>query len=307
MVTPVPRPLQSNSEADGDARIQMLKSVWNDAGFLSGAESWVPLHGGRTNHVWSIRRPAGDVICKLYQPNATTPLFANDPASEVLALAALKGTGLAPTYIAGAQTPLGHTVLLSKLQGQRWRGAKNSVEDIAHILHRLHQITPPVGLPKQTGGAFHLSKQGQNMLSEIGAAGYDLSEHFPQTPTLPIIRSVFLHGDPVPGNILEGGAQPVLIDWQCPAVGNPCDDLALFLSPAMQIVNGNPPLTPGQEQAFLTAYGDDEVTTRLDTLRPLYHWRMAIYCRWKALNGDAAYGQAEHVERDRLTAARPAK
>ncbi len=53
-----------------------------------------------------------------------------------------------------------------------------------------------------------------------------------------------------------------LIDWQCPAIGDPCLDLALFLSPTMQQVNGKTPLSGAEVAAFLEAYDNPQVTCR---------------------------------------------
>ena len=104
----------------------------------------------------------------------------------------------------------------------------------------------------------------------------------------------------VRGNILVNGAELTLIDWQCPAIGDACDDLATFLSPAMQSVNGNAPLSPAQEDAVLSAYGNAAVSRRYRILAPAYHWRMAAYCLWKAERGHVEYAAGARLERARL-------
>ena len=39
-----------------------------------------------------------------------------------------------------------------------------------------------------------------------------------------------------------------LIDWQCPALGDPAEDIACFLSPAMQVIYGAGPLDAARER-----------------------------------------------------------
>ncbi|MDX5401220.1 MAG: phosphotransferase, partial [Rhodobacterales bacterium] len=109
-------------------------------------------------------------------------------------------------------------------------------------------------------------------------------------------RRVPLHGDPVPGNLIcdQPRDLPVLVDWQCPMLGDPALDLALFLSPAMQQVGRASVLSPEEKQRFLDAYDDRATTERLAALQPFLHWRMAAYCLWKTTRPapDAAYAPA---------------
>ena len=100
-----------------------------------------------------------------------------------------------------------------------------------------------------------------------------------------------MHTDCGPGNIIvpsgvtargapEGG-HPVLIDWQCPGLGDPVEDLANFTSPAIQILYGLDPLDDAHVDAFLTGYGDDETVARFHRLRRPYHVRLAAYCAYR--------------------------
>ena len=87
-----------------------------------------------------------------------------------------------------------------------------------------------------------------------------------------------------------------LIDWQCPRLGDPAEDLALFLSPAMQLLYRGAPLGLAEQDAFLAAYPDPQVTARLRALLPWFHWRMAAYCLWKAERGGAEDREAMALE-----------
>ena len=124
----------------------------------------------------------------------------------------------------------------------------------------------------------------------------------PSDTVPPTQATCLIHGDPVAGNILVNGPSLVLIDWQCPAFGDPAEDLALFLSPAMMQVYRGVPLDPNETRAFLAAYPDQQTTARYEALRPWFAWRMAAYCLWRAENGSAEYFHGLSLERDLLEA-----
>ncbi|MFB0994862.1 MAG: phosphotransferase, partial [Paracoccaceae bacterium] len=116
------------------------------------------------------------------------------------------------------------------------------------------------------------------------------------TPPAPLVKTLgpvkkpcLIHADMVAGNIIVGPEGLRFIDWQCPAVGDPAEDLAMFLSPAMQALYRGKPLQAAEAADFLNAYPDQEVVKRLHELLPLFHYRMAAYCLWRAQNGFPAY------------------
>ncbi|MEI6801465.1 MAG: phosphotransferase, partial [Pseudomonadota bacterium] len=85
---------------------------------------------------------------------------------------------------------------------------------------------------------------------------------------------------------------PRFIDWQCPGLGDPAEDLATFLSPAMQWLYTGRTLGPDQRSRFLHAYPDQATVARFQALEPLFTWRIAAHCRYRAAKGDADYAQA---------------
>lgn len=259
-------------------------------GLLPEADA-MPLAGGRSNRVWRI----GDRVLKLYDPGAATPLFANDAAREASCLTALSGTGLAPAPVAadpGAAVPW---VLYHHLPGACWTG---DAAQVAQLLGRLHRQPPPPDLPPGPDGSADLRRQGRAILALCPGAA-DLPEPVGDVP--PSGRRALVHGDPVPGNIVIGAA-PALIDWQCPVAGDPTGDLAIFLSPAMQLVYRGRPLDAAECAAFRAAYPDAAVVARYDQLTPWYHWRMAAYCRLQAARGHRIYAAGEALERAALAA-----
>ncbi|RVV97948.1 hypothetical protein EKE94_10790 [Mesobaculum littorinae] len=297
----------------GDARDDVpgwLSEVVASAGF--GGADWRRLSGGRTNQVWRLTwgtsqcAPfATSAICKLYLPDGDTPLFPNDPWAEVAVLRALADTGLSPHLLADLEHAGGRAILTEDA-GPVWQGDE---AEVMRRLRRLHMMPVPGGLARAplrhvalTPG--QLIAEAEGMLSEVerqsgaGArAARRLRASRPGRPPIPTPdpEPCLLHGDPVAANLV-GTAAPVLVDWQCPALGDPVHDLSLVLSPSMRLANDRAPLTTGATRLLLQAYGSEEVATRYLALRPLLGYRLAAYALWKSARGDAGYAPGVAAE-----------
>ncbi|MCK0140099.1 phosphotransferase [Aliiroseovarius sp. F47248L] len=273
-----------------------LRRIWSDAEVIPDCAKWSLLTGGRTNLIWRVDIPgAPTLVCKLFRPNTDTPLFANDGTREALALRALAGSSIAPELVAFQDSTLGETIVYRHIDGQPWSG---DVAAVARVMARLHARDLPKGLPELTVTPTSLIADGH------GLSPLNLTPPPMRPKNLPDARRVFLHGDIVPGNMLDTSDGLRLIDWQCPVTGDASADIAIFLSPAMQVLYGHRALSSGEIDHFLSAYlkesGDDQTIARYHALAPLYHWRMAAYCRWKSARGDQDYARAASLELDRL-------
>jgi hypothetical protein len=241
---------------------------------------WQPLAGGRINRVWHV----GDQVVKCYDPRGQSPLFPNDPLAEAQALRQFGPIGLSPHLSQTGQGWLAYR----HVPGQTWVAGTAAV---ARFLHRLHSA-PATGLRPLASGSAALASTATAILA-------DCRERLPR-PDPPMVAPWPdprpIHGDAVPGNLVEGPAGLVAIDWQCPALGDPAEDIATFLSPAMQLLYRGAPLTAEEVAAFLAAYPDRSVVARYLALRPLFHWRMAAHCLWRAERGDPAYRLALQLE-----------
>ena len=304
----------------------------------AGDAEWSALLGGRTNRVWLVepeRRagpgagvrarmapdatardggrdggrgggepgPFGPLVVKLCD-GAATPLFPNDPAWEMVALRWLDGTGLAPRPLGAVETPIGPAILYRHVAGRR----ATSTAAVARALARLHRLSPPPGLRRPPSGPRGLRLRLDAVTQALRAPPPALLR-LPGPAAAPDVRPAFLHGDPTPGNAVGAVSGAVLIDWQCPALGDPCDDLAILLSPAMRRLDGLEPLTAAERTAALEAYGDPAVTARLDALAPLHHALLAAHCLWRAERGwpgarDAAEAELGALEQARHAPAR---
>ncbi len=263
-------------------------------GLIFTSAEWTPLKGGRTNWVWRVSGPEGDIVVKLYAGAARNPLFPNDPDSEALVLQHLQPHGIAPRLLDHFATDVGQCLVYEHLRGNTW--FKNAA-DAAQLLSQLHQITPPQTLRETPSGSVALSRQTLAILDRC--PDEKANELRPLMPHVCIAESGtahLLHADPVPANLIEHAGQLRLIDWQCPAIGDPCEDLSIFLSPAMHMTYRGCDLNAKEITAFLAAYPDRDVVARYLQLAPWYHWRMAAYCLWKEAQGDPEAPKAGKAE-----------
>jgi thiamine kinase len=266
-------------------------------------QGWTVLLGGRTNQIWKVEDPRGARVVKRYVRAAGTPLFRNDPPAELRVLAALRATGLAPRALCEAGTPADPVLVYVHQAGQVWREGPQRVARTLKALHEQPVTKDLTDLPAAPDGSDALAQQALAMLADLPVSqAARLPQPAPTQHVPPSRVRCLLHGDPVPDNLVcpadDPAAPPVLIDWQCPALGDPVLDLAIFLSPAMQQIARGRPLSADERRLFLRAYDDPATEQRLHALQPVLHWRMAAYCLWKMHQDrpDLAYGPALAAE-----------
>ena len=260
-------------------------------GLISADTIWQAQTGGRTNKVWRLTG-ASDLICKLYLDASANPLYANTPQAEYACLRVLAGTGVAPDAYGFVQTPFGVVLLYHYIAGHVWDG---DVLAVANLLDRVHALVPSIGLRVLPDDTSFVTAQGLDILGKIkGACGDQLRALCPDV-TLDPIAPVLIHTDVVAGNLIHGADGLRLIDWQCPALGDPLVDVAMFLSPAMHFIYGTAPLSDADKTAFLDAISPT-IRARYDHAGGLYHWRMAAYCLWRSEQGIADYEDAALLE-----------
>ncbi len=247
---------------------------------------FVPLQGGRTNHLWR----AGDLVVKVYESSAQTPLFGNDASAEHAALSALKGLNIAPApqrlaAVAGYQVLIYHAL----------DRAADSIDPHAAgmLLARLHGLKPPKGLAKAEIGA--------DILKRAEQIGGQQAPSWIAPPDTPPTRC-FVHRDPIAANFVPTSKGLFLIDWQCPGLGDPLEDIAHFLSPAMRVVYGQTPLSDAGQTAFWDGYADPETQARYRAFGAAFHWRMAAYCHWQTARGAQIYEQGAQAEQKLIVA-----
>lgn len=235
-----------------------------------------PLSGGRSNEVWR----SGQIVVKIYRASSATPLFPNDLGQEAAALEALGPLGLAPHAVARGADWLAWR----HVAGTAWRGE----DGLASLLQRLSRVPAFSGLKTRPMGAWEIATHARSFAPNGMPS-------MPELLDVPLPTPSLLHGDLVPGNIICTGEGLCLIDWQCPGWGDPVDDLALFLSAAMQWLYRGRSLTPN-ERLTLLAQVPEALRYRYERLAPVLHWRIAAHCAFRAARGDADYDIATRLE-----------
>lgn len=267
--------------------MEQLKEALEKAGVVPVRHPWKALSGGRTNQIWQV----GQMVVKRYA-HGQNPLFANDPKAEWSALQLLDGTGLAPKPLAQGACGADHYLVYGFCAGKVW---KTGVAEPAVALRHLHSVPLAGDFTAAPDGSAALSRQTHGVLSVVGVSDRDvLAKLEPRGAVPPSGRQAFLHGDPVAANFIVGRAT-VLVDWQCPAIGDPVEDLSIFLSPAMQLAYRGAALSDAERAEFIASYGDETSAGRLAALAPWHHWRMAAYCAWKAPT-DPVYAKGMMLE-----------
>jgi len=278
-------------------------------GALPEPGRWTQLAGGRVNRVWRIdgSRSAA-LVCKLEVGDAANPLFPNDLGAEATAIRHLAGTGIGPEVTADlptlVTTPFGRCLLYPFVPGRPWCARRDDPTAVARLLSRLHAQPLPDRAPFRrlpTSGADIVAMAAPMLAALPSRVAERLRRAQPPANDVgPSRRVVLLHGDPVPSNIVVGPDGPRFIDWQCPALGDPAYDAALFLSPAMQTIYGTGPLPTAARAAFLGALAPDLVR-RVKEIEPLLRWLLGVFCTFRGHRGSSAHGDAAPLE---LSAAR---
>ena len=256
-----------------------------------------PLPGGFWNDVFRVRGAGVDWVVKRFRTQPSQTLFPILPESEAAALRLLNGHGIAPSPVAFLEPEAGPPMLVYHFEpGQAWQG---EAAEIAPLLKKLHTLPLPAThpfreLPVEPAG---LLAQGDRLLASL-APEKSVSIVLASRPSImrgPVLkRRALVHTDVWPGNLLETPGGPRLIDWQCPGLGDPAEDVWTMLYSGFELLIGQPPLAAGERARFLERYGDPALEARLAWLHPSFAYRLAAYCclRQQALAGiDAVTSQ----------------
>ncbi|HEY4332249.1 MAG TPA: aminoglycoside phosphotransferase family protein [Ilumatobacteraceae bacterium] len=240
-----------------------------------------PLRGGFHNDVSLARTMAGAFVLKHFVAASTNPLFPQLPHSEFAALRALRGTGTAPEPVALVEDVGGRDLLVYRfVEGSQW---VSGVKSVAQLLSTVHGVAIEDGgrgsLRTLATDPARIARHAASMLGDDDEAVIRETER--TLPSPEPFRPTLVHTDCGPGNLIVSAETAVLIDWQCPGIGDPVEDLANFTSPAIQILYGLVPLRDVDVDAFLAAYGAEETVARFHRLRRPYHVRLAAYCAYR--------------------------
>ena len=281
---------------DFDNKIKnQVRSYLLRQGIISDQNIWHAQAGGRTNKVWHLEGES-DLICKLYLETKTNPLFNNNPEAEYKCLLWLDGWGIAPKPYKYLETPFGEVLLYNYIKGQTW---SHDISAVSELLTRIHKHKYPKHLRILSALPSDVKQTGLEIINKLNP--YYKNKLIKICPDVSVsdIEPVLLHTDVVPGNLILGDEGLRLIDWQCPAIGDPIVDIVMFLSPGMHKIYGSGKFSIKDHEDFLMNL-TPKLRSRYNIIGPLYHWRLAAYCFWKAEQGFIEYEKAALAEIDLL-------
>ena len=262
---------------------------------ISNQTVWHAQTGGQTNKVWRLIGEE-DLICKLYLETGNNPLFNNTPEEEYRCLLWLEGSNIAPKPYKFLKTPFGEVLIYNYIKGQIW---SHNVDSVSELLTRIRKHIYPKGLRVLSNLPSDIKQIGLEIINELNSYHKNKLIKICPDVSIPDIEPVLLHTDVVPGNLILADEGLRLIDWQCPAIGDPIVDIMMFLSPGMHEIYGSRKLSMKEHETFLMNL-TSKLRNRYNILAPLYHWRLAAYCFWKAEQGFVEYEKAALAEIDLL-------
>ena len=250
-----------------------LRRFLSGQGLLNNQARIKKLKGGYLNSVWRVDTGKRCLVAKKFAVPMPGTLFPNLPDDEAEALCRLTGNNVAPELV--GFWPEESLLVYEYVEGGMW---ESDTQSVAKLLLR-KEGADPTGFRK-------VSLQFEDILSE-GDAFFARCQNLPDI-TRPNVGKVpspdrisLIHTD-VGVNLVGNGANLRLIDWQCPAAGDICEDIFSFISPAFQILAERKPLSCKQVEDFWQALSRPDLFKRYIALYPAYAWRFGGYCAWRA-------------------------
>ena len=250
-----------------------LRDFLAKQGLADNGSAFRKLKGGYLNSVWRVDTPDGCLVAKEFAKPMTGTLFPNLPGDEAEALHRLAGLEVAPDLV--GFWPDASLLVYDFVEGEMWDGDMASV---AQLLLR-KEAADPTGFRSVPLTIPDIIAEGDALFARCSAPSCVSPPQVADAP--PPQKLSLIHTD-IGVNLVGAGSNLRLIDWQCPAIGDICEDIYSFLSPAFQILGERASLTDAQVRDFWQALARPDLEARYALLRPAYAWRFAGYCAWRA-------------------------
>ena len=231
------------------------------------------LKGGYLNTVWRVDAPDQRLVAKEFAEPMTGTLFPNLPEDEAEALRRLAGLEVAPDLV--GFWPDASLLVYAFAEGDMWDG---DLQGVAQLLLR-KEVADPTGFRTVPLFASEIIAEGDTLF-DCCVSPPDATPP-PSVEVPPPKKLSLIHTD-IGVNLIGARSNLRLIDWQCPAIGDICEDIYSFLSPAFQVLGERAPLVEAEIRDFWRALARPDLEARYDLLRPAYAWRFAGYCAWRA-------------------------
>ena len=250
-----------------------LMSFLADVGLIDSQASLRELKGGYLNSVWRVDTGNRKLVAKQFASPMTGTLFPNLPEDEAKALRRLAGLEIAPDLV--GFWPDASLLVYDYVAGEMWDGDMASV---ARLLNR-KETADPTGFRDVPVTFEEILAEGDALFSRCKIRPATSRPAPCQLP--PLEKRSLIHTD-IGVNLVGEGDGLRLIDWQCPAAGDVCEDIYSFLSPAFNILAERNLLTEEQVRDFWQVLNRPDLMERYANLQAAFAWRFAGYCAWRA-------------------------
>ncbi len=250
-----------------------LRDFLAKQGLADNGSAFRKLKGGYLNSVWRVDTPDGCLVAKEFAKPMTGTLFPNLPEDEAEALRRLAGLDVAPDLV--GFWPDASLLVYDFVEGGMWDG---DMQGAVHLLLR-KEAADPTGFRTVPLAPRDIIAEGDALFARCTSPPDVIPP--PQAKVPPPQKLSLIHTD-IGVNLVGEGSGLRLIDWQCPAIGDICEDIYSFLSPAFQILSERTPLTDVEVRDFWQALARPDLEARYALLRPAYAWRFAGYCAWRS-------------------------
>jgi len=250
-----------------------LRRFLEKQGLIDSQAEFKKLKGGYLNSVWFVDTLDRRLVAKKFVKPVTGTLFPNLPEDEAEALRRLEGLDVAPKLV--GFWPDVSLLVYEFVEGDMWDG---DMQSIAQLLLR-KEAADPTGFRSVPIKVQDILAEGDALFARCKSPPDTLC---PSLVDVPLPQKLSLIHTDVGVNLVGAGENLRLIDWQCPAIGDICEDIYSLLSPAFQILADRDPLTDVEVSDFWLTLMRPELEVRYALLRPAYAWRFAGYCAWRA-------------------------
>jgi len=277
-----------------------LKKFLNDKGLIEAGSSptITALSGGLWNDVYRVKTTSQDWIVKsMEEDNSKSRFYPNQPQQEKEALELLASLDIAPELV--AFFPAEHNnpaILIYEFASGHMLTKELHLEDrkpmlklVAELLAKQHSTDIDQSefrqVPAQPNAMMLLAK---NLLSNVEDDNNTKRlQHFESTleNNLNTIKAkdVLLHTDAWAGNFIFNKSRNklTLIDWQCPAIGDPTFDIWTFACSGYNLLEGERLFNDEEKQFFIDCYielsGDKNFKERFEYFEAYFTYQVAAH------------------------------
>ena len=232
------------------------------------------MYGGHTNSVWLLKDKT-KIIFKKYSKSDENSMFPNSLADEVKVLRKLEKLDVAPKLI--KSWPKLSVIAYRYIEGSR---CLKNIQAIVELMKKKEKLDP-AGFKKALTDSKEIILEGDRFL-QICKIKPDVNR-----PNIidvyPLKKTSLIHRD-IGANLIEKPDGMVkIIDWQCPADGDICEDIFSILSPGFQILADRTPLTEEVISLFWMYMNRPDICRRYNEIKAAYAWRHGAYCFWRSM------------------------